>query len=165
MAIARQLKNLYSSSKHDRPHTKRIIHKAKTNNLHARNFYDKYESMRGLPSLLVFQNKKVSRYVQCQVKNNKYNRMSIEPKEEHNKPRVQSAAASLPTIQLHTSVQCILPSRNKSQFSVANTAQEPTVSNLKCKIKTPTNFCKCLSCTTRILGLFKRFQTLASTDC
>jgi len=36
--------------------------------------------------------------------------------------------------------------------------------NLKRNIKTPTNFGKCLNCTTGILGLSKRFQTLASTD-
>jgi len=70
LSIARHLKNLWNSSKHDKPHTKRNIYTAQTDHLHARNFYDKYKSMRGFPSVLVLQNKKISRYVQCQVKNN-----------------------------------------------------------------------------------------------
>lgn len=98
------------------------------------------------------------------------NRSSIERTYE-DEPRLHSAAAHTPSTKSkpsYTSVECTLTSANKYQpkelFGVTNTVQKTRLCNLKRKIKTPTNFGKCLNCATGILGLSKRFQTLASTD-
>jgi len=114
LSIAKHLKNLWSSSKHDRPHTKRNIYTARTDHLHARNFYDKYNSMRGFPSVLIFQNKRSRGTRNAKLKIT-INRLSIERTDE-DEPRLHSAAARTPSTKSkpsYTSVECTLPSTNK----------------------------------------------------
>ena len=168
LSIARHLKNLRSFCTHDRPHTKWNIHTAETYHLHGRNVYDIHESMRGYPSFLVFQNRKVSPYVQCQVTNKyhsfvnwTYGRRRAKASSSSTHSQHEKRAFLQHSYVLLLIAYCHQQTRlNQQNYSAWRTPY----TNLKCKIKTPTNFGKCLNCTTGILGLFKRFQTLASTD-
>ena len=127
LSIARHLKNLRSFCTHDRPHTKWNIHTAETYHLHGRNVYDIHESMRGYPSFLVFQNTCTAKLqIPFVCQSNLRKKTSQSEQQQHTFPTWK---ASLPTTQLRTSVDCILPSTNTSQptelFSVANTVHKP----------------------------------------